>query len=245
MIDKLTEFFDKCKQTSHYEHIKHSPHIYRDWRNDWKIRKAYADWISNNSNCPSLKLKVDFPHEAVLEEVMGIEHRFIKHRGDIHPGWNSMCLHGVSTETTNDWRADEYDFETRPDMDWCDIAEQCPVTVDWLTNVFPYSSYDRVRFMLLEPGGWINPHQDYDTRSLSSAVNIAVSQPEGCDFAMEDAGVIPWRAGDVRAIDIGRPHSVWNNSFKKRIHIIIHGDGTPESAELMCESYDELDDSQR
>lgn len=240
MIDKIVEFFDECKQHSHHEHIKQPPAEFSGWRDDWRTRKAYDDWISKESNCASLRLQIEIPHEEILEEVLKIENRFIKHRGDIHPGWNSMCLHGVSTETTNDWRASEYDFETKPKMDWCDIADRCPITVDWLTNTFPYSSYDRVRFMLLNPGGWIKPHQDYDQRSLSSAVNIAISQPAGCDFAMEDAGIIPWRAGDIRAIDIGRPHCVWNNSFKKRIHMIIHGNGTPASSELMCKSYDHL-----
>ena len=77
-------------------------------------------------------------------------------------------------------------------------------------NKFPFTSFDRVRFMLLEPGGFIQPHADYDERL--AAYNIAVSNPPGVDFAMEDAGCIPWEVGDVRAIDIGRKHSVINNS---------------------------------
>jgi len=57
---------------------------------------------------------------------------------------------------------------------------------------------------------------------------------------MEEAGEIPWQPGDVRAIDIGRRHSVWNTSTQNRIHIIIHSNHNPEYFELLCRSYDRL-----
>jgi len=239
MIEKLEEFFSDVHQYQHYSGIMPRPDEYNNWTTDKSIRRKYADWITQHSNCPSLKLDIEFPHQEVLSEVLRIQDRFVKHRGSMHPGWCSMCIHGVNTETTNDWRAEEYSFSEKPVMDWCDIADDCPTTKQWLSDVWPAESFDRVRFMLLEPGGYIQPHQDYDTRSLS-AVNIAVNNPAGCMFGMEEAGEIPWQPGDVRAIDIGRRHSVWNTSTQNRIHIIIHSNHNPEYFELLCRSYDRL-----
>jgi hypothetical protein len=76
--------------------------------------------------------------------------------------------------------------------------------------------------MLLEPGGYIMPHKDNDKRKLQ-AINIALNNPEDCNFGMENYGLIPWSPGDVRLIDISTVHAVWNNSFTPRIHMIIHG----------------------
>ena len=40
--------------------------------------------------------------------------------------------------------------ENSPPFDWTDIADQCPVTVDWLKK-WPFEKLHRCRFMLLEP----------------------------------------------------------------------------------------------
>ena len=41
--------------------------------------------------------------------------------------------------------------------------------------------------MLLEPGGFIQPHRDFDERRMA-AFNVALSNPDGVQFAQEDAG---------------------------------------------------------
>jgi len=93
--------------------------------------------------------------------------------------------------------------------------------------------------MLLMPGGCIREHADYEVRKLA-AYNIAINNPEGVEFALEDAGLIPWKAGDARAIDIGRRHSVRHIGTIPRIHMIIHGAPTFKHAQLVCRSYDLL-----
>ena len=48
---------------------------------------------------------------------------------------------------------------------------------------FPYKNYYRLRFMLLEPGGFITPHKDTDTNKLSP-INMALNHPKGCLMKM-------------------------------------------------------------
>ena len=227
-------FIEECNKHRHMENAI----LGRD-RSEFNSDYQFWKWIRDESNLPTLRLNIKFPYKEVLQEVLKIENRFVKHRGDMHPGWESMCIHGVSTEHTDDWRSDAYDFTEKPVHAWTDIAEDCPTMKSWLENNFPMDIYDRVRFMMLRPGGYIQPHQDYDNRSLN-AINIGLNNPKGCVFAMEEAGSIPWRDGDVRLIDIGRQHCVYNNSNEDRIHIIIHGNQTEEFNKLANESYTSL-----
>jgi len=236
MNEDLKKFIETCKVHNHYD-------FYNTPETDFESVHQKFNWIRDESNLPSLKLSINFPYEKVWEEVKSIEHRFVKHRGEKHPGWESMCIHGVNTEQTDDWRSPIYQdkgYTEKPLHTWTDIADNCPVLKSWLSDVFPgEGGYDRIRFMMLRPGGYIFPHQDYDNRSLN-AVNVAINNPEGCEFAMEDAGTIPWMPGDVRAIDIGRKHCVYNGSSEDRIHIIIHGNHNVKFKQLVCDSYDHL-----
>jgi len=93
--------------------------------------------------------------------------------------------------------------------------------------------------MLLEPGGFIQPHSDFDQRQMA-AFNVALSNPPGVQFAQEDAGLIPWVPGDVRAIDIGRQHSVLHRGSENRIHMIVHGLWSDGFQRCICESFEEL-----
>ena len=55
---------------------------------------------------------------------------------------------------------------------------------------------------------------------------------------MQDAGLVPWKTGDVRGIDVGRHHSVINNSDKNRIHMIVHCNWGEGFEDLICSSFD-------
>lgn len=154
--------------------------------------------------------------EALLDE-------FYSHRdeGEDHKGWKSLVIHGRGKHIT---QGDEQyeNLKDLPDYHWTEIADKCPTTTTWLRNAWPLDKFLRVRFMLLEPGGYIMPHRDNNKRKLQ-AINIALNNPDECVFGMENYGLIPWRAGDVRLIDISTNHAVWNNSQLNRIHIIVHG----------------------
>ena len=114
--------------------------------------------------------------------------------------------------------------DTLNQLDWTWVANECPVTKKFLTDVWPAEYLNRVRFMLLEPGGYILPHQDRkDHEKRLSVCNISLNNPEGCNFALKDKGRVPFKdEGSAFLMDISNVHSVWNTSDKPRIHMIIH-----------------------
>ena len=239
MDKELIDFFDKWNTFPHYSTLNTRPERFANWQGNEGLTKEYFNWIEKESNCPSLKLDMHVPHEEMAKEALALMDEFIKHRGEEHPGWHSLVLHGVDKHTTDDWTSNAYNFTEKPEYKWTEIADVCPVTKDWLLNTWSYSRFDRVRFMLLMPGGYIKQHADYEVRKLA-AYNVAINNPKGVEFVMEDAGLIPWQPGDARAIDIGRKHSVRHTGTEPRIHMIIHGAPTFKHAETVCKSYDLL-----
>jgi hypothetical protein len=242
-VKKLEKFIAECKTKSHYEDLLHPGDKFLGWKEKDQIMNSYADWIMSESNCPSLLVNIPVPHEEMAAEAEALIGRYVKHRGSINPGWSSIVVHGQDVDRTQP--AEHYiengtdTKENSAPYDWTSIAEQCPVTVDWLKNKWPFKSYKRCRFMLLEPNGYITPHQDYDVRSLA-AFNISLSNPPGVEFALEDAGLIPWEPGQARGIDIGRKHAVFNKGTQNRIHMIVHGKWGEGFERHICESFEAL-----
>ena len=78
--------------------------------------------------------------------------------------------------------------------------------------------------MLLEPGGYIEPHQDRkDTEKRLSVCNISLNNPDGCKFVFKDHGIVPFEnKGSAFLMDISNVHAVHNDSDQPRIHMIIH-----------------------
>src|SRR5210317_1158981 len=119
------------------------------------------NWIVNESNIPWLELDIKIPHEEMLREAMNLKDRFVSHRdqdgqgGYRHQGWRSLCIHGISAEKTNHY--EQYGFKTNEETPyvWTDIIDRCPITYQFFRDVFPYKSYYRLRYMLLEPHGFI------------------------------------------------------------------------------------------
>lgn len=238
----IDDFFELHSHYEHYTDLKYRPVEYTNWKTEPSLMIGYARWIETASNTASLKMAVDVPNaQQMADESNALLGEFIKHRGEIHPGWYSLTIHGSGKHITEDWNAPIYEgrWTERPKYDWTDIADRCPAIVDWLSNYWEFREFHRVRLMLLEPGGCILPHRDYDTRKLA-AYNFALTNPPGCEFCMEDAGLIPWQPGECRAIDIGRLHSVRNIGDQNRIHMIIHGIPSPQHAKILCQSYDNI-----
>ena len=78
--------------------------------------------------------------------------------------------------------------------------------------------------MLLEPGGYILPHQDRsDEEKRLSVCNISLNNPENCNFIFKDHGIVPFEdQGSAFLMDISNVHAVYNDSDTPRIHMIIH-----------------------
>lgn len=170
-----------------------------------------------------LPLGLKFPQKEMLNEAKALKNFFVPHRDKFNHKWKSLCIHGASAEKTEDYNMYGYESRESANYNWTEIADKCPATVHWLKTQWPYEEFHRVRFMLLEPGGFIAPHNDTDGERGFHATNMALNQPLGCAMVLEDFGVIPWSAGKVALLDIGVNHSVVNLSNEDRYHIIIHG----------------------
>ena len=202
------------------------------------------NWIVNESELPWLELDIEFPYAEMHAEAVALKDEFVAHRdqdgggGYRHKGWRSLCIHGIDAYKTNHY--DQYGYRSNDEVPyiWTHIANRCPVTVRFFQDVFPYSRYYRLRFMLLEPGGYITPHRDTDVNKLSP-VNVALNTPVGCMFKMKDHdGFVPLKTGNAILLDVGNTHAVYNKSEEDRYHIIVHGVKTTEYERLVERSYE-------
>lgn len=196
---------------------------------EWMLKKCTAPW---------LRLLIDAPFELMLNEARSLRHRFVLHREDDGQGWRSLCIHGISAEHTNSWQSYGYANENEIHYDWTDIKDQAPVTVAYFRDNFPYVKYQRLRFMLVEPKGYIMPHSDNQNNNLAAAVNISLNNPEGCRLVSE-MGTVPYSdQGSVFLFNNHYTHAVFNDSDQDRFHIIVHGQWDPSRWNtLVCESY--------
>jgi hypothetical protein len=181
---------------------------------------ADFNWIRLQSGLPWLPLTLPIPHESILAEIKNIESLLTVHRDDYgeHSGWKSFCIHGKSYDAT---RETEYYADNRS-CKWTEEAQALmPATVDYFKTQWPGDQFDRLRVMLLEPGGYVSIHRDYATPRLT-AINIAITQPADCNFVMEKKGTVPFVPGKAFWLDISNNHTVFNNSNQNRWHIIVH-----------------------
>jgi len=206
-------------------------------------RRAHAystaispEWVLHHSGLPWLLLQLQIPYHDIAKEALRLLDRFVEHRGGIGRGWRSLCIHGIDEEKTRSARHYGHVEEDAP-YRWTSIANACPVTTKFIRDSFPLGRLFRVRFMLLEPGGYIAPHRDTESNYLS-AVNIGITNPLGALFKMRNKGLVPFDAGKAFLLDVGNEHSCVNLSNEPRIHIIVHGDQPSiEWGNLLLRSY--------
>ena len=194
------------------------------------------------SDAKFLMLDIPVPYIEMLNEAKMLKSRFTAHRGygDFHKGWKSLALHGLGEDKHENW--DEYGYksaaEASADYHWTTAANECPVTLDFLQNVFPCKRYGRVRFMLLEAGGWIGLHSDTKHRLLEN-INIPLSNPKECIWQWGDGEELFMEPGVPYAMNISYEHKIVNNSNEDRFHIIIaRHDSTDDWRTLMDQAAD-------
>lgn len=200
---------------------------------------SQANWIINDSHAPYVPLDIDGPWVEMLAEAQGLEDEFVVHRGD-GGGWSSLCVHGVSAKRT--MTADSYPElnDVAVKYTWTEIADRCPVTVDYFKNKFPWNNYQRLRYMRLAPGGYIPPHND-GPRNTLAVVNISLNNPLGCEMVLENVGVVPFKdTGGAMAFNTTHNHVVKNSSNIPRYHMIVHGMWKSQYNELIVRSYNRL-----
>jgi len=199
------------------------------------------EYLVSTAKC--LKLDIEVPYEQMAQEAKALRDKFIPYRSTYKTqGWHSLPIIGKSSKDPYAWdQYKEYGSakDAAFDMQLTDIAEQCPVTVNWLNNVYPSNSYGRVRFMLLEAGGYIEPHKDTE-HSILGAVNVALTHPSDCVWHWSDGSTMQFKPGDAYAMNISYEHSVKNNSNEDRYHLIVHHyDSTDEWKNIMSTALEE------
>jgi hypothetical protein len=178
-----------------------------------------------------LKLDIPFPHEAMLAEAKALRHRYVEHRGGESKGWMSLTLHGFGENKTGVWK--DYGFKTSVEasdhMFWTEAADLCPITKNFFLTNFPCNKFGRVRFMLLEAGGYINMHSDSNMPMVEN-INMVLNNPEECVWNWGDGDPNPpMQPGGAYAMNISYHHAVYNNSNEDRYHIIAaRHDSLPE-----------------
>jgi hypothetical protein len=201
--------------------------------------EANFEWIRNQSGLPWLQLDLAIPYETILDEIHNIQSWLTSHRDNYgeHEGWRSFCLHGKSYDAT---REDDYYNDDRPHVWTTKAQELMPKTVNYFSTYWPATQFQRVRVMLLEPGGYITVHSD-SPQSRLSPINIAITQPKDCDFLMERHGIVPFSPGQAFWLDVSNRHVVFNNSIEPRWHIIVHQNlDNIEFQKLVVKSYKRL-----
>tara|TARA_B100000214_G_C23934262_1_gene612327 strand:+ start:858 stop:1499 length:642 start_codon:yes stop_codon:yes gene_type:complete len=197
-------------------------------------QRPNADWITKQSCIPYLSLQIDVPVKDIMREWNNIKDMAVEHRDSDtlldfkNKGWKSLTLFGAGATITT---------ESDAEYDWTEIQNKCVVTKEWFEHTFTRENlHGRIRFMLLEPGGHILPHKDRESIGLSE-VNIAINNPDGCSFHMENRGIVPFTEGSVVMLDLSNRHWVVNNSNQPRLHMIYHG---KVPGEIIERSYENL-----
>ncbi len=183
-------------------------------------------WVVTESQWPWFRLSIfdNMPWKQMHDEAEKLINKFYVHRDDYGMGWRSLTIHGLNEDTQS---LDSYGsnrIETLKKLDYTWVADECPTVKKFLTEVWPAEYLNRVRFMLLEPGGYILPHQDRpDDQKRLSVCNISLNHPEGCEMIMKNQGIVPFSdSGSAMLLDISNEHAYINNSDKPRLHMIIH-----------------------
>jgi hypothetical protein len=179
-----------------------------------------------------LKLNIDLPHEEMCAEAFALINKFTPHRSGeyAHSSWESLTIHGLGWDKHENYDAYGYKKgkDASKDMFWTEIADSCPITTKWLTEVFPCNKYGRVRFMLLRAGGHIAPHSDSSMKLIEN-INVALNNPIGCKWRWGDGEELIMKPGGVYAMNLHYTHEVINNSNEDRMHMIIaRHDAQPE-----------------
>lgn len=187
-----------------------------------------ADWIIFNSGITHLPLDIQVPAQEIYNEWDRIKDQARPHTktdGTIDPrfvGWKSVSLYAPKSVKTT-VSSDKHGFVSTDKHFWTDAATECPITMQWFKRTFKEDNFvGRIYFSLLEPGGKIATHRDSQYSNLHGA-NIAITNPSGCHFHNERAGIINFDRHPVNTMNLHDRHWVENNSEEPRLHIIYSG----------------------
>jgi hypothetical protein len=209
-----------------------------------KTDEEITRWLFKQ-NIPYIELDLEFDVEQWLAESKIAEPFLVNHReSQPHLGWRSCCIHGIDVDKTGIWSCYT---DSEPEYHWTGLSEKTPVITKFWQD-FPFEKLSRVRFMELSSGGFIAPHndspegygKDFDSLTHLIPINIAITHPDDCWMTLKDHGIVPWKAGNIKLVNITNDHSVINFSNRPRMHLIGHGipgNRRDQFCELIVRSY--------
>lgn len=204
--------------------------------------EAVTYWIFSQ-NIPYIDIDLEFNIPLWQAESKLAESALVGHReSQQHRGWKSCCMHGLGIDKTGTDMSAPLDAYY-----WTELSTLTP-TIKNFWEQFPFEHLARVRFMQLETGGYIMPHNDtppghetgFDFSKHLVPINIAIDHPADCFMTLKDSGVIPWTTGKIKLVNITNDHSVVNFSSNSRMHLIAHGivgDRFKDFCKLIARSY--------
>ena len=194
-----------------------------------KYKTGSADWIIHKSGMSDLPLDIDVPQKDIFsewEKVMDKATPHTKTDGSMdsrHVGWQSLELFAPIVSNTKWAFQDGQTGVCKNKYEWTDIAKDCPITVQWFKDTFKEENFiGRFYFSWLLPGGSIGKHRDSLVSNLHGA-NVAITNPKGCHFHNERAGIIDFDTNPAHMMDYSAKHWVVNNSEEPRLHMIYNG----------------------
>lgn len=239
MDKEVIDFFNDNKDIEHNKDALAVPAEFVNATTDEEITRFFK-WIRHQSKCKSLRLdKVSV--EELKEEIRPKIPLAVIHREN--PGWRSITLYGYSSIMTNSYEHYKEMGIVTDDMitDWTDISRIFPKTVAWIKKNSPLKEFNRIRLMILDPGSSSTPHKDYELgQALCGPINAAIINPVGAEFVLENGGLVPWKEGEFRSMDVGSLHCIRNTGTEPRVHIIIgptKSDWDIGAMRLACSSY--------
>lgn len=208
-----------------------------------KTDEELVRWLFKQ-NVPFIEIDITFDIEDWQEEARKSFSYFVPHRENDSTGWNSCCIHGIGVDKTGVWN--NY-LDAEPEYSWTELSVETPV-IKKFWQAMPFEKFARIRFMELEPYGSVIPHNDsppgmdenFNLLEHLLPINIAIIHPDDCYMTLKDHGVVPWKNGDIKLVNITNDHSVINFSNERRIHMIGHGligNRFKEFCELIARSY--------
>lgn len=174
--------------------------------------------MKRDSSVKWVQMNFDVPTEIIKGEYENVKEHLIIHRPeDGHKDWKAITLYGVGSGYTNShW---EYGFKAKKEL--TEIGQMCPHTMSFVSSL-PFSRIDDVRFLVIEPNGFIKEHIDVPDRNWLEPLNISITYPVGSKFWMEGKEV-PYDVGKSFVLNIHYSHGVENNSDEQRLHLLVHG----------------------
>ena len=211
-----------------------------------------VEQIIKTHNLYHLKLDIQLPKESIQEaQTVYDEEFFVSHRGRKHKGWDSTCIHGIDGAYWKTMSGKQYGFESDSDekIRWffTDVINYAPKTTEFFKKDIPLKNYRRLRYMLLEPEGYILEHSDAPfgkpytkpkKESIFSALNICITQPKDCALEHLSNGIVPFKPLEVYLFNNDEYHHAYNNSKQNRFHIIAHAEYDYDFAELFVKSFE-------